>query len=248
MQVAIFVDGSFFLKRYVRVFPGGRSHDPRRVARNMFGMLLRHLDRRNGDDLYRIFYYDCPPFMKKAHNPITKRSVDFSKSDQAMFRLQFYEELKKLRKLALRLGTLQDGHGWEIRSRKVKDLLSGKLTLDDLTEGDVFYDLRQKGVDMRIGLDIASVAFKKQAQKMVLVAGDTDFVPAAKLARREGIDFVLDPMWNPINPSLFEHIDGLKSTCQNPNRPPHSAPAADPESAPMEDEAAGADFDAEPSS
>lgn len=47
-------------------------------------------------------------------------------------------------------------------------------------------------------------------------------VPAAKLARREGIDFILDPMWNPIHPSLNEHIDGLRSTSPNPARP--SAP------------------------
>ncbi|MFT0546466.1 hypothetical protein ACMHYO_09000 [Allopusillimonas ginsengisoli] len=36
-----------------------------------------------------------------------------------------------------------------------------------------------------------------------------DFVPAAKLARTNGVDFVLDAMRNPIDPSLFEHIDGL---------------------------------------
>ncbi len=44
-----------------------------------------------------------------------------------------------------------------------------------------------------------------------MIAGDSDFVPAAKLARREGIDFILDPMWNKIKDDLFEHIDGLKS-------------------------------------
>ena len=36
-------------------------------------------------------------------------------------------------------------------------------------------------------------------------------MPAAKLARREGIDFILDPMWSDIADDLFEHIDGLKS-------------------------------------
>jgi uncharacterized LabA/DUF88 family protein len=45
-----------------------------------------------------------------------------------------------------------------------------------------------------------------------LIAGDSDFVPAAKLARREGIDFLIDPMWNNINPDLYEHIDGMVSS------------------------------------
>ena len=65
-------------------------------------------------------------------------------------------------------------------------------------------------------LDIASLAYKGQINQLVLISGDSDFVPAAKLARREGIDFVLDPMWSTIRPDLHEHIDGLKSVCPRP--------------------------------
>ena len=64
---------------------------------------------------------------------------------------------------------------------------------------------------MKIGLDIASLAYQKNVDQIILIAGDSDFVPAAKHARREGIDFVLDPMWATIKDSLFEHIDGLHS-------------------------------------
>ena len=64
---------------------------------------------------------------------------------------------------------------------------------------------------MKIGLDISSLAYKKQVDQIILIAGDSDFVPAAKLARREGIDFILDPMWASIKDNLFEHIDGLRS-------------------------------------
>lgn len=50
--------------------------------------------------------------------------------------------------------------------------------------------------------------------RIVLISGDSDFVPAAKLARREGIDFILDPLYNHIPADLSEHIDGLR-TCDN---------------------------------
>lgn len=90
--------------------------------------------------------------------------------------------------------------------------MNGKIVISDLTENDVQFDFTQKMVDMKIGLDIASITLKKQVDQIILIAGDSDFVPAAKLARREGIDFLLDPMWNPIKPHLFEHIDGLHST------------------------------------
>ena len=61
-------------------------------------------------------------------------------------------------------------------------------------------------------MDIAALAYKKLVDRIVLIAGDSDFVPAAKLARREGIDFILDPMRNNIRLDLQEHIDGLKTT------------------------------------
>ncbi|MFL9610713.1 NYN domain-containing protein [Methylobacillus sp. Pita2] len=99
-----------------------------------------------------------------------------------------------------------------------------------LTEHDVIPNVRQKGVDMRIGIDISSLAFKKQVNQIVLIAGDADFVPAAKLARREGVDFILDPMWQSIPSNLNEHIDGLRSTCpkkliiQHPVAAPANAP------------------------
>jgi len=84
-----------------------------------------------------------------------------------------------------------------------------------LTDTDFVLSVEQKGVDMKIGLDISSIAFKHQADQIILISGDSDFVPAAKQARGEGIDFILDPMWATIKPDLFEHIDGLASKWKN---------------------------------
>ena len=47
------------------------------------------------------------------------------------------------------------------------------------------------------------VQINRQVNQIVLISGDADFVPAAKLARREGIDFILDPMWSTIRPDLY---------------------------------------------
>ena len=69
-------------------------------------------------------------------------------------------------------------------------------------------------MDMKLGTDIAYITLKKQVDQIVLISGDSDFVSAAKLARREGIDFILDPLGAPVKPDLFEHIDGLR-TCDS---------------------------------
>jgi uncharacterized LabA/DUF88 family protein len=71
----------------------------------------------------------------------------------------------------------------------------GKISLDELEENDVEYDVKQKGVDMKIGLNIAAMAYKRLVDRIILISGDSDFVPAAKVARRQGIDVILDPMW-----------------------------------------------------
>lgn len=116
----------------------------------------------------------------------------------------------------MRLGVLEDRKRWIIKPSKTKELLNKTISIDDLTEEDVQFDFSQKRVDIKIGLDIASMALKKQVDQIILVSGDSDFVPASKLARREGIDFILDPMWNPIKPHLFEHIDGMVSKIKRP--------------------------------
>ena len=81
----------------------------------------------------------------------------------------------------------------------------------DLTDDHFEFGFRQKGVDMRIGTDMASITLKGQANTIVLVAGDSDFVTTAKLARREGVEVILDPMGWSVRPALFEHIDGVQT-------------------------------------
>jgi uncharacterized LabA/DUF88 family protein len=214
LSVAILIDGGFFLKRYYKLYENSKNHTPADVAKNLYTLAHRHVG--DGNYLYRIFYYDSVPFEKRLHNPISGKVIDFAKTDQAKFRNEFFEELKKKRKVALRLGYLRESKNWLIRPRLTKELFKKNIAINDLKEDDVFYELRQKGIDIKIGIDIASMAIKRLVDRIVLFSGDSDFVPAAKLARREGIDFILDPMWNPIDDNLFEHIDGLKSTCPKP--------------------------------
>jgi uncharacterized LabA/DUF88 family protein len=119
--------------------------------------------------------------------------------------------------------TLADG-SLNLTGAQVEELRKIKGQWAAVEPHHVALDLRQKGVDMRIGLDIASLTLKKLAKTIVLVAGDSDFVPAAKLARREGLQFVLDPMWQKVNDDLYEHIDGLHSGLPKPRG---TAPAAE---------------------
>ena len=211
-KVAILIDGGFYRKRAKYLWGEKNATDRARELEAYCQAHLRKKDAGIDRVLYRVFYYDCEPIGRKSvYHPLTKKNVDLDKSDTYKWMTVFLEELKKRRKFALRLGELSEVMHYNLRPSVTKDLLAGKIKLEDLTENDFEFFSQQKGVDMRIGVDIASMSFKKQVDQIILIAGDSVFVPAAKMARREGIDFILDPMWATVRPNLFEHIDGLSS-------------------------------------
>lgn len=219
IRTAILVDGGFYRKR--ASFLWGKK-DPAARAKELSAYCSAHIkdshDYKDDRYLYRVFYYDCPPLDKTVYHPLLQKNIVFGKSDTYAWTNDFFEELKKRRKFALRLGVLSDDRaGFIISQDKLKKLCSGSIGISDLEEKDFNVTFEQKGVDMRIGLDIASLAYKKQVDQIILISGDSDFVPAAKLARREGVDFILDPMWAVIKDDLFEHIDGLKSQWKKRN-------------------------------
>ncbi len=212
--VAILVDGGFFQRRAKHLW-GEKSGEER--ARELIDYCHRHLRHQVNheiqyDDLYRIFYYDCPPAENNVYHPFLKKDVSLKKTALYTYMTAFHETMRHQRKVALRMGKLSANDlNYSLTLKAQKKLLRGDLQISDLQESDFTLSIGQKGVDMRIGIDIASMAYKKQVTRMILISGDSDFVPAAKLARREGIDFVLDPMGASISADLSEHIDGIRT-------------------------------------
>lgn len=212
MATAILVDGGFYRKRAKYLW--GELDAKSRVD-ELQAYCLEHIKiaRRlhETDGLYRIFYYDCPCAEGSVYHPFLDKNISLKATPVYQWTKVFFEEIKRKRKFALRLGWLSNATEYTMKTDVLKDLLKGKITFDDLRQEDFRLDIKQKGVDMKIGIDISSLVFKKQINQIILIAGDSDFVPAAKQARREGIDFILDSMGQGIDANLFEHIDGLRS-------------------------------------
>jgi uncharacterized LabA/DUF88 family protein len=215
-KTAILVDGGFYKKRALYLW-GERSGKDR--AKELSRYCHAHLRSKSkppttADELYRIFYYDCAPIRGvNIYHPLKQRNISLGDTNSFTWMMDFLNTLRQTRKFALRMGNLSYSFAnYNLKPDVVKALFAGKVKLEDVTENDFrLVDLKQQGVDMRIGVDIASMAFKKQVDRMILIAGDSDFVPASKLARREGIDFILDPMRQSVTEDLFEHIDGLRT-------------------------------------
>lgn len=234
-KVAILIDGGYFLRRLKALHIAEQKNlpiaqrqafDVSYVTKKIKALCFEHAKRLN-QNIYRIFYYDCPPLGDHIHNTVTNEFIKFDESDQYKFRESLFSELKMMRKVALRLGVLSrdKDNPWTIAPQQMTRLLKGEIQISDLNpKKDLILNVRQKQVDLKIGIDIATMTLKGQVSTMVLVAGDGDFVPVAKMARREGIDFLLDPMWGYVQPALIEHIDGLYSVFPDPRKKASSSP------------------------
>lgn len=227
IKVAILIDGSFFIRRlllhYRKFF---YSHPPLTAKQTIAiikKLVSKHLNSPKSNhknhhyDLYRVYFYDSRPLSIKIHLPVcevgetNRRVLDFSKLPENIYRNELLDLIIKQRKYALRLGQLKHNKQWKLTDAALNQLLKGQITFDKLSNDDFYYDVRQKGVDVKLGMDITTLAMNKLVDKIILIAGDSDFVPAGKLARTSGIDFVLDALHNHIDLKLYEHIDGLVS-------------------------------------
>ncbi|MCU0435122.1 MAG: NYN domain-containing protein [Bacteroidia bacterium] len=209
LRAAVLVDGGFFHKRYQRLFKDQQPFDPVKVVDHLQKMVECYLGTQYR--LHRLYYYDCEPLNKKFHHPLTGRVIDFARLPSADFRNQFIEILQRRNLVQIRLGKLKENKTWRIRSFCTHDLLKGKRTIADLQENEVILEVRQKGIDMQIGIDIAMLAWEKQVDRIILIGGDADFCPAAEIARNKGLRFDLDPMDNNIDAQLFGFVDQVIS-------------------------------------
>ncbi|MBU3742556.1 MAG: NYN domain-containing protein [Candidatus Kapabacteria bacterium] len=130
------------------------------------------LDRLPADPVrwIRAYYYDAEPFGEVKTDP-RGRVHDFASSPLYASSRRLLDELRRSDHIAVRLGRTKFSE-W-----RAPEDVDGRYS-------PVF---QQKGVDMKIGLDIAWMATKRIVDIIVLVTNDTDFVTPMKLARTEGV-------------------------------------------------------------
>ena len=225
-RVAVLIDGGFFLKRVRTVYPDIDGHDPEVVVQRIRALIHNHLVSINKDQclqsewalLYRSFFYDARPYLQQAKYPVSSDPLNYARTPEAIFRQALFEQLRGTPNMAVRLGEVRKDpdRSWTLKAKSQNELLAGTKNVSDLGDDDFLPALRQKGVDMRIGVDIATLSLKNLVNTIVLVTGDSDFVPAAKLARREGVRIILDPLWQKVDAGLFEHIDRVHSGAPRP--------------------------------
>lgn len=167
-----------------------KTYDPDYIEK------IAHLSIDSNEQVLRVLYYDCPPFQGSVKLPVSRTVKQFTSSDY------WLKELAAKDLFAVRLGELK------IRGFERKDQTSVVTNLTDDEFRPVF---EQKGVDMRIGLDIASYSTGRLADRIILMTGDADCIPAMKHARKAGLQVVLVefPNARPV-PGLKQHADYVR--------------------------------------
>jgi len=164
-----------------------------------------------GMRLHRIFFYDSKPLECSETKPLGGGKIDFGATPTAARNKSLHATLSRQPFFALRFGELYF-EGWRLKKKFLRKNSPIEIDADALEP-----EIRQKGVDMRIGLDIASLTLKKHVQVIVLVTADSDFVPAMKFARREGAQLILLTLGHGVRDGLKEHADIVIDTFPLPD-------------------------------
>lgn len=153
--------------------------------------------------LLRVYFYDAPPATGKLKNPVDGSTIDLSTKPHFSQNVSLQQKLELEPDFALRQGETAV-YGWSVGSAALKSLTKNPRPLQ---AGDLVPNIEQKGVDLRIGLDIARLSLGRCVEIIVVVTGDSDMVPAFKFARREGVRIYLDHMGHGIKRVLKAHAD-----------------------------------------
>jgi len=184
-KIVILIDGGFIR---VKAKKAGKVYNPAFIEQ------FAHACNGADEEILRVLYYDCAPYSGTVRLPVSGNQYTFAGSDK------WLEELARKDLFAVRRGVLK------FRGYKPRKTPVGQAA--ELADADFAPDFEQKGVDMRIGLDIAMYSENRGVERIVLVSNDTDCVPAMKHGRKAGLQIVLiEPPGVKVAPELLMHSD-----------------------------------------
>lgn len=128
------------------------------------------------EEIIRILYYDCALFNGTTRLPVSRVIQTHNQTTPYLYNLA----QKDL--FAVRRGVLKF-RGYVIKKNHQPS--------NPPVDNDFVPKFQQKGVDMRIGLDMATIAANRSVDLIAVMTNDTDCIPAMKLVRRAGIQVAL---------------------------------------------------------
>jgi len=196
IKVAILIDGGFLSKIFKRKC--GRDI----TANDVIPLAQKAIQKE--EEIFRIYYYDAPPFGRTIKNPIDNSVSDYSQTPLYRAINDFHRKLAEKEYIALRKGKLSFGE-WKLTKEAIEKIKMGQAT-NGIEASDIVPNFKQKAVDMKIGLDIAWLATKRIVDKIILITADNDFIPPMKFARKEGVHIAIAKI-EKLSSEMYQHAD-----------------------------------------
>jgi len=214
LRYAVLLDGAFVIKKLCdracpKVFP--TADEIEAVANTISAHPCVA-----GQTRLRIYFYHARPATGVLRNPISRDEIDLSQTDIYRQQESLLDTLELRKDFALRLGELAT-HEWKLGKRALKSLMRQPRPVE---ARDLMPNIEQKGVDLRIGLDIARLALTQSVQSIIAVTGDSDLIPAFKFARREGLRVFLCHLNHGVKRELKAHADEVLTIALPPAKQP----------------------------
>ena len=194
---AILLDGGFVravLKRRLERYPSADDVEAE------CGRISREFPAY---ELLRIHFHDAPSATGTLTNPVDGSRLELSRTDEYRNAESLLSRLEMKPNFAVRTGETFS-RGWKFGNSALRSMQRNPRPP---RPSDFVPAIEQKGVDLRIGLDIARLALRDMVRALVVVTGDSDLVPAFKFARREGVRVYLDHPGHSVRPELKAHAD-----------------------------------------
>lgn len=201
LRYAVLLDGAFVIKKLQqrnRRFPS--ADETERLCAD-----IANHPAVSSYELLRNYFYHANPAKDVVTNPLDRSVLDLGGTNIHRQHLSLLDRLEMKPHFAVRLGETMT-HEWRLGSAAMKELARQPR---EIRPGDLVPNIMQKGVDLRIGLDIARLALREMVRVIVVVTGDSDLVPAFKFARREGLKIFLMTLQHGVRRDLKAHADLL---------------------------------------
>ena len=132
------------------------------------------------DDLLRTHYYHCLPYL----SPVPTAEEE----ERYTARQRYFSAMNRLNRFVVREGKLEYRGTDRESSRPI---------------------FEQKRVDIYLGVDLVLLAVKQRIHRAILITGDSDFLPAIRAAKNEGVVIHLFHGTGPQQPhrDLWEEVD-----------------------------------------
>ena len=143
------------------------------------------VDSAGGDrDIIRVYYYHCLPYQD--HPPTPEQSERFGRMQR------FFRALQRTPRFEVKEGRL------------------AYRGLDN--QGNPIFE--QKRIDLLLGIDLVLHSAKRSIDEAFIIAGDSDFIPAIRAAKSEGVVVYLVHGANPHDDLLDEVDERIKITAE----------------------------------